>query len=939
MKRIILAGMFFLSFTSFMSLNAQWARTYGGSNSDVAYSIQQTSDGGYIVAGETISFGAGSCDIWVLKLNSAGNIEWQRTYGGSDSDEAHSVQQTSDGGYIVAGDTWSFGSIDHFGAKTPDFWVLKINSAGDIEWQRTYPSSFMEGASSIQQTKDGGYIVAGRASHYSPKFSSIWVLKLNSAGRVEWKGSYCSGFEGAYSIQQTGDEGYIVAGYSLDGGILVLKLNSEGDIEWQRTYGESDRDKAHSVQQTSDGGYIVAGWTYSFGAGGSDFWVLKLNSEGDIEWQKTYGGSEWDCASSIQQTNDGGYIVAGETISFGAGSSDIWVLKLNSAGDIEWQKTYGGSSGDRAYSIQQTSDGGYTVAGETESFGAGKLDILILKLKPNGDIDPSCEFIRNSNATVSDTDIIPKDTYMSSDVGGWRSRDTNISPQDTTATVYLLCPRLQGVISLSPSSLNFGATTTGYKTTDQYFRIINTGSGILTWSVEDNADWLICLSTSGTGDGKVTVSVNSTGLLPGTYTAIITVYSPEAYNSPQYVIVTLRIYESWQERAPFGWFDTPVDGSTVSGSVAVTGWALDDIEVTRIEIKRNSHPDDPSVVIGHDGLVYIGDGVFVKGARPDVEAAYPDYPRADRAGWGYMMLTNFLPNQGNGTFTIYAFAYDGCGHRVGLGTKTIICDNAHRVKPFGTIDTPTQGGMASGTVYMNFGWALTPLPKMIPLDGSTIRVFIDSVPVGHPVYNQRREDIATLFPGYANSDGAVGYYYIDTTQYANGVHNIAWSVTDNEGEVDGIGSRFFEIQNVSGGTAAIAPIKIVHYLEDTSGRLRIEVKGMTRGIRPSLYWQRGQEEQELQVIGTERPGEIQIEELERIEIHFKGEGGVEFIGWGVDKWKDLPIGSTLDSNKGIFYWMPGPGFLGKHVLHFAVTNGQHRSKPVKVVVNIVPKKY
>jgi hypothetical protein len=240
---------------------------------------------------------------------------------------------------------------------------------------------------------------------------------------------------------------------------------------------------------------------------------------------------------------------------------------------------------------------------------------------------------------------------------------------------------------------------------------------------------------------------------------------------------------------PFGSFDTPVHGSVVRSSIAVTGWALDDIAVKSVKIYR-----DPVAGDGTD-LIYIGDASFVEGARPDIETAYPGYPDNSRAGWGYMMLTNFLPNSGNGTFQLYAITEDSGNHQVTLGSKTITCDNVNAVKPFGALDTPAQGGIASGNNYIIWGWVLTPQPNQIPTDGSTINVIVDGVNLGHPVYNINREDIAALFPGYANSDGAAGYFYLDTTAYENGVHTIQWTATDSAGNTDGIGSRYFTIQN------------------------------------------------------------------------------------------------------------------------------------------------
>ena len=181
--------------------------------------------------------------------------------------------------------------------------------------------------------------------------------------------------------------------------------------------------------------------------------------------------------------------------------------------------------------------------------------------------------------------------------------------------------------------------------------------------------------------------------------------------------------------SPFGSFDTPVNGSTVRSSIPVTGWALDDVGVNNVKIYRLPVGTESG---GANGLVYIGDANFVEGARPDVAQAYPGYPQNSRAGWGYMMLTNFLPNNGNITVTLYAIAADGDGQQTQLGQKTITCDNANAIKPFGAIDTPLQGGETSGSQFLNWAWALTPLPSAIPTDGSTIRVYVDGVFVGNP---------------------------------------------------------------------------------------------------------------------------------------------------------------------------------------------------------------
>jgi len=229
----------------------------------------------------------------------------------------------------------------------------------------------------------------------------------------------------------------------------------------------------------------------------------------------------------------------------------------------------------------------------------------------------------------------------------------------------------------------------------------------------------------------------------------------------------------------------------------VTGWALDTIDVQKVQIWRDPVGGETPT---SNGLIYIGDATFVAGARPDVQALYPNYPLNNIAGWGYMMLTNGLPNNGgapgtgNGTYKLHAIATSIDGNTVEIGTKTITCDNADASTPFGTIDTPGQGATVSGTI-INFGWALTQQPYTIPTDGSTLWVTVDGQYLGHPVYNNYRSDIATDFPGYNNSNGAVGYYYLDTTTLSNGMHNIGWLVTDNAGRTNGVGSRFFWVLN------------------------------------------------------------------------------------------------------------------------------------------------
>jgi len=356
-----------------------WQKTYGGSSLDVAVSIQQISDGGYIVAGMTSSLGAGNWDVYVIKLDANGNKVWEKIYGGSNDDWANSIQQTKDGGYIVAGYTESFG------AGNFDFYIIKLDAYGNKVWEKTYGGSNDDWANSIQQTKDGGYIVAGSTESFGAGERDVYVIKLNEDGDKIWEKTYGgSNDDWANSIQQTKDGGYIVAGSteSFGGGwdVYIIKLNEDGDRIWEKTYGRNSKDWASSIQQTRDGGYIIAGGTGSLELGGNDFYIIKLKTDGNVEWVKTYGGGSDDKAYSIQQTNDGGYIVAGYTRSLGIGKADIYIIKLDIYGNKVWEKTYGGSNDDWANSIQQTKDGGYIVAGVTNSFGAGDFDVYMIKI-------------------------------------------------------------------------------------------------------------------------------------------------------------------------------------------------------------------------------------------------------------------------------------------------------------------------------------------------------------------------------------------------------------------------------------------------------------------------------------------------------------------------------------------------------------------------------
>jgi hypothetical protein len=402
-----------------------FAKTYGGEIYDRFYSVQQTSDGGYIVAGVTHSFSSGGYDIFLIKTDANGNIQWAKTYGEISNEKAFSVQQTSDGGYIVTGVT------DYFSAVIGDIFLIKTDANGNVIWAKTYGGTNTDSAFSVQQTSDGGYIVAGWTSSFGAGGRDIFLIKTDASGNVEWAKTYGGTYwDEAYSVQQASDGGYIVAGwtYSWDG-ILLIKTDANGDVQWAKTYGGTGSDIASSVQQTSDGGYIVAGHTNSFGAGYYDIFLIKTDASGNVQWAKTYGGTYSDYASSVQQTSDGGYIVAGTTRSFGAYWYNIFLIKTDANGNVQWAKTYGETDGDEAYYARQTSDGGYIVAG-----GTGSLSVegaFLIKTDANGNIG-SCSIVRSVNPTVNT--VSPTVTTPSPSVFSISPTVNSVSPTATTPT-------------------------------------------------------------------------------------------------------------------------------------------------------------------------------------------------------------------------------------------------------------------------------------------------------------------------------------------------------------------------------------------------------------------------------------------------------------------------------------------------------------------------
>ncbi|MGX7667602.1 T9SS type A sorting domain-containing protein [Flavobacterium pedocola] len=400
----------------------QWQKSLGGTNGDILQSIKKTSDGGFIVSGYTTSVNGdvttnhGDFDYWVAKVTDTGTIIWQKSFGGSGMDLAKSAIQTTDGGFIVSGNSMSNNGDATNNKGGMDYWILKLDTNGTLLWEKSLGGSFNDYAGEIQETNDGGLILTGYSSSTNGDVTGnhgdydYWVVKLNAAGGIVWqKPLGGSLLDQAFSIKQTTDGGYIVAGakrssngdatlnYGSDD-CWIVKLDASGNLIWQKSFGGTGQEFAYSIIQATDGGYVFAGFSTQAGGdvtvnhGGRDCWIVKLDSSGTLVWQHSLGGSADEIATEIIPTQDGNYLVSAYStssngdLSHNNGLNDFWVLKISTSGTVIWQKNLGGSGSDQAYAIEQAADGGIVVAGSSSSNNGdasgnhGSTDFWLVKL-------------------------------------------------------------------------------------------------------------------------------------------------------------------------------------------------------------------------------------------------------------------------------------------------------------------------------------------------------------------------------------------------------------------------------------------------------------------------------------------------------------------------------------------------------------------------------
>jgi len=479
------------------------------------------------------------------------------------------------------------------------------------------------------------------------------------------------------------------------------------------------------------------------------------------------------------------------------------------------------------------------------------------------------------------------------------------------------------------------------------------GSGV-TWTAASDQPWLQLSSHSGTGAAAVSLSIANAGagltpsVIDRTATMTITPSSGVAVSVP----VTLQVFATGSTVAPWGWVDTPSAGATVNGTIAVTGWTHDDVGIAHIGLYRDCLAAEPQVncqmVLGQS-VVYIGDGVRVPGARGEDGRSYP---QERLGGWGYLLLTNMLPRVtpfqpygGEGMHRLVVVATDIEGHRTIIGAPTITLTNDTITRPFGAIDTPGQGETVTGTIPI-FGWAITPDDGSgieIPTTGATMVVFVDGLPIGQVTYNQCRvgtnptppgefcaDDVASIFGNltpqptgtprisnpsvFRNLDagrGAIGSFVLDTTGMTNGLHSLAWSVTDSASRVEGIGSRNFEVLNGAAdarpGVASAerwgvstAPVWVREGFGDTGWRVLVSGADGVRRAAVSV------------------PGRIELAVEDDIDAASLMIGGVSHA---------LPAGASLAGSR--LMWAPGPGYLGDYRLVL-----QHGGVHTEVIVTV-----
>ena len=405
MKSIILPTLLLVLFTVLTNAQAPdtlWTKTFGGVDWEWGYSVQECASGGFIVTGATYSFGAGNGDVYLIKTDSLGDTLWTKTYGGAGDDYGYSVQECASGGFIVAGHTESYG------AGSYDVWLLRTDENGDTLWTKTYGGADTDRGNSVQECALGGFIITGWTYSFGVGDYDVYTIRTDANGDTLWTKTYGGvNTDRGCSVQECASGSFIISGWTRSFGagsedIYLVKIDSLGNAQWSKTYGGVLSEWGYSVQECASGDFIITGMTNSFGAGNYDVYLIRTDSLGDTLWTKTYGGSDWEWGYSVQECALDGFVITGYTRSFGAGGRDVYIIRTDLNGDTLWTKTYGGTDWDEGCSVQECALGGFIVAGVTRSFGPGGFDVWLLKMEPEiGIEEKDIALFENNNFGVS----------------------------------------------------------------------------------------------------------------------------------------------------------------------------------------------------------------------------------------------------------------------------------------------------------------------------------------------------------------------------------------------------------------------------------------------------------------------------------------------------------------------------------------------------------
>ncbi len=522
---VFVAGLVAVSLPKALEASHQWARTLDAGGDEYFSSVQQTSDGGYVLLGMT------DWDLWVVKLDSTGAISWQKTLGGGFNEYSRDIRQTADGGYILAATTSSFG------AGNFDGWVLKLDASGGVVWQRTYGSSGTDWIYAMELTPDGGCIVVGDTNGFGTPLGekAQWITKLSAAGTVEWsRRRYVDDWETGNAVSPIPGGGYVLIGDahgnvgSLD--MWFTELSASGNFVRKHLIGSDRFERGERIVRAGDGGWYVAG-VILFAPGNSDGLIWKLNSTGAPVWQRRIGGPSNDEFYGGYATSDGGFVAVGRSTNLGSGGADVWVVKVNSSGQVVWQRSYGGSGSDglSARGVWQTSDGGSVVACSTASFGTGaSVDGFVLRLSSTGEIDPSCgSLVTNTSATATDVSVTDNTSFASFSVGVTPNVSTPVYTTSSALPTQTLLCNSSCQLSCSATAPASGIVGTAIAFTSEASLADCAGAAV-------SCSWTF-------GDGGISAEQNSSHTYgaPGTYPWTLTVTAPGAAPCAQSGSITI----------------------------------------------------------------------------------------------------------------------------------------------------------------------------------------------------------------------------------------------------------------------------------------------------------------------------------------------------------------------------------------------------------------